>query len=386
MDDELNLAESEDADLHLDDVFGEEALKVSEPEKPDGSDFNLDDFLAEDTNADGGEVELNLSGDDIDLKSLFEDEAPVSSESAKETESSTVFATEPMTAADSAETGDVKTEGSEPEPEPEPETSVAESGWLAEPVSEDELTEEASISGEGLTNEDFSVAGDDASGEESLSEADSLADGHVSDEGGLSFRAEEEKGKTEEQEAVSAAEDENEPVKGWAFDGLSDDKAETPANEDTYSNDGNLIAEVSGASDDYSAEDFESVGVSAENQILSETGYDMRGEQGYVRWYSGSSDEPAYEIDKHSVSAVLSGDETCKAIHVNVGYDTYGWVAEFADGTVMNLHDVREYQLRNGVLPAADGAIVYGAARTEFHNIEKIKIYESVRYFTYSPH
>ena len=380
MDDELNLAESEDADLHLDDVFGEEALKLSEPEKPDGSDFNLDDFLAEDTGANAETTDLSLPQGDINLDNLLEDETPVHAEAAKEKKNRFEAETEVPPVTDAEATVNIEAGIAEPEPE----TSVAESGWLAEPVLEDELTEEASISGEGLTNEDFSVAGDDASREENLSEADSLADGHVSDEGGLSFRAEEEKDETEEQEAVSAAEDENEPVKGWAFDGLSDDKVEAPANEDTYSNDGNLTAEVSGASDDYSAEDFESVGVSAENQILSETGYDIRGEAGYVRWYSGSSEEPAYEVDKHSVSAVLSGDETCKTIHVNVGYDTYGWVVEFADGTVMNLRDVREYQLRNGVLPAADGAIVYGAARTEFHNIEKIKIYESVRYFTYS--
>ena len=98
-----------------------------------------------------------------------------------------------------------------------------------------------------------------------------------------------------------------------------------------------------------------------------------------------AADDKAFEVDKQSVSGVLDGDNEHKVIHVNVGYDTYGWQVEFANGTVMNLRDVREYQLKNGRLPAGDGAIVYGDERVEFHHIEKITLYESVRYFTYMP-
>ena len=104
----------------------------------------------------------------------------------------------------------------------------------------------------------------------------------------------------------------------------------------------------------------------------------------FVSWYSGSREDKQFELSKESISQVFNGDENCRIIHVNVGFDTYGWLIKFADGTIMSLRDAREYQLRNGGLPAADGVICYGELQAEFHNIEKITIYESVRYFTYT--
>ena len=49
----------------------------------------------------------------------------------------------------------------------------------------------------------------------------------------------------------------------------------------------------------------------------------------------------------------------------------------------MNLRDVREYQIRNGALPAATGKIVFGQTELSFSNVEKIIVYERVRYFSY---
>ncbi|MBE6452594.1 MAG: hypothetical protein E7012_03800 [Alphaproteobacteria bacterium] len=106
-------------------------------------------------------------------------------------------------------------------------------------------------------------------------------------------------------------------------------------------------------------------------------------EVNFINWYSGASDEAIFEVSKTSESGLLEGDDEWKIIHVNVGYDTYGWNVEFDSGTVMNLSDVREYQLRNGSLPSANGRIIYGATVIDFRNIEKITIYQSVRYFTY---
>lgn len=104
---------------------------------------------------------------------------------------------------------------------------------------------------------------------------------------------------------------------------------------------------------------------------------------GFLRWYSGSSTDSLYEIKKGFESGRFEADEKQKGIHVNVGHDSYGWSVQFADGVTMNLHDVREYQIRNGRLPFSDGRIIYGKSVLEFANIERIVVYESVKYFSY---
>ena len=104
---------------------------------------------------------------------------------------------------------------------------------------------------------------------------------------------------------------------------------------------------------------------------------------GYLKWYSGSASDDVFEFGKDSESGSFEANENCKAIHVNVGYDTYGWEVQFTDGVIMNLRDVREYQIRNGKLPCPDGRIVYGKLFLSFYNVERILVYERVRYFSY---
>lgn len=116
----------------------------------------------------------------------------------------------------------------------------------------------------------------------------------------------------------------------------------------------------------------------------TDNAYSYRQQNAYVRWYDGESTEPQYEIDKNSESKTLIGTDDCKNIHINIGFDAYGWLVRFANGVIMSVDDVREYQLRNGVLPDSAGAITYATMQIEFQNIEKIKVYESVRYFTYA--
>lgn len=103
----------------------------------------------------------------------------------------------------------------------------------------------------------------------------------------------------------------------------------------------------------------------------------------YVKWYSGSSYDEYFEVSKTSESTTLQGDAYRHSIHINVGYDTYGWQVQFDNQIVMNLRDVREYQLRNGKLPSENGVILYGGMRTEFQSIDRIVVYESVQYFSY---
>lgn len=158
-----------------------------------------------------------------------------------------------------------------------------------------------------------------------------------------------------ENEVAAEGENFEEHAKGWAFDGVE-----------------------------------KNTSVRAEPESLEPTtekpdsGYDMQESAGFAHWFSGNRDDGAFELDRNSLPAFLQGDAEHRVLHVNVGYDTYGWVVQFDNGICMNLRDVREYQLRNGSLPSANGKITYGEMQTEFSAIEKITIYESVRYFTYA--
>ncbi len=122
-----------------------------------------------------------------------------------------------------------------------------------------------------------------------------------------------------------------------------------------------------------------------EAAAVSETAGDEQNGQlaNHLKWFSGSSADKFFEISKQSESEQLTGTGEVKAIHVNVGYDTYGWLVEFSNGKIMSLRDVREFQIRNGHLPDSTGVIVYGNQRFEFSGIERILIYESVQYFSY---
>lgn len=286
---------------------------------------------------------------DAEVEPMAEVEAefePVDDNEAAEPDSEIVAEpeaeTEPVPEVEIASEAEVE---NVPEVEPEPEAEVApEYEAVAEgPVqTEEDVVNDGRSKGwafEGIetssTEEDEASAMDE-SGEHQLGE-DNLADVEPEEEKSAEFEPQEEQ--------VSSVED--------AFEAKVEKKT-----------DGWLPPEVN---------------------VGAESAYGLEEPKGYARWYSGNYDDKAFEVDKQSVSGVLDGDNEHKVIHVNVGYDTYGWQVEFANGMVMNLRDVREYQLKNGRLPSGDGAIVYGDERVEFHHIEKITLYESVRYFTYMP-
>ncbi len=104
---------------------------------------------------------------------------------------------------------------------------------------------------------------------------------------------------------------------------------------------------------------------------------------GYLRWYAGTSADEMFSISRGFESGTFNASEERKTLHVNVGYDTYGWEVQFSDGVVMNLRDIREYQIRNGRLPAMDGRIIYGHSTLMFSGVERIVVYENIKYFTY---
>ena len=149
------------------------------------------------------------------------------------------------------------------------------------------------------------------------------------------------------------------------------------------------------AHDDYFAEEEKYSNAEEERFGNNDVGYNYlddysplatikkTGNYGFLHWYSGGAEDAFFEFGKDSESGSFDANEECKAIHVNVGYDTYGWEVQFSDGVVMNLRDVREYQIRNGRLPSSDGRIVYGQTSLMFSGVERIVVYERVRYFSY---
>ncbi len=342
MDEDLKLPEDGEINLDLDDVpEGDAVLPQTDGDDAAAADFNLDEFLAENAVEEPSEKDLNLLGDDdVNLDGLFADDAPVSSELPQEEPVPGIEETTPELAAPEVE----------PEIEEEPEIE-AEPEPVIEPVLETESELEPEPDVEPETEE---TTGWLAQDEETPSEENAFG---------------------EEEVSVPAEEEIEEPSKGWAFDGLED----APATEDAAFEE---IAPEDAVSEDNFYEQADNYSATVQGDV-SETGYDMVSEPNFVKWYSGDSSEEMFVLDKNSASEVLQGDEVRKVIHINVGYDTYGWQVRFADNTVMNLRDVREYQLRNGSLPAADGMVIYGEMQTQFYGIEKITIYESVRYFTY---
>jgi hypothetical protein len=103
----------------------------------------------------------------------------------------------------------------------------------------------------------------------------------------------------------------------------------------------------------------------------------------FIKWYSGTASEKYFEVSRTSEPSVIQGTDDCHSIHVNAGYNTYGWVVEFSNGKVMNLSDIKEFQLRKGYLPDTAGRICYGDLTVSFSGIDKITVYESVQYFSY---
>ena len=103
----------------------------------------------------------------------------------------------------------------------------------------------------------------------------------------------------------------------------------------------------------------------------------------YLKAYDGALSANMYNMDKNFTGEVFEGTADCDTIHINVGYDTYGWNVEFANGTNMGLRDVREYQKRQGCLPFDSGNITYGGRVLRFSGVNRIVVYESVKYFSY---
>ena len=101
------------------------------------------------------------------------------------------------------------------------------------------------------------------------------------------------------------------------------------------------------------------------------------------KWYSGSLNDNYYIFSSEEPSGEFIGTPEQNSIYVKIGTSAYGWNVSFENGTNMNLADVREFQLRNGCLPAQDGAITYGTTVLRFSNVERIVVGSIPEYFHY---
>jgi len=109
---------------------------------------------------------------------------------------------------------------------------------------------------------------------------------------------------------------------------------------------------------------------------------ELKKQRNSLQWYSGSLEEPVYEISQENMPDVLDRSHPAKVLHINVD-SGYGWNVFFGNGVFMNLRDLSEYQERHGQLPYDSGKIIYGSQTTTFENLERIVVYEKPRYFEY---
>lgn len=254
-------------------------------------------------------------------------------------------------------------------------------GWLAD----SETPEDTPVS------ENAWLAGGENSAEE-VSEENSFAPEAV--EADLNTPDEPAIWETEEGGALPAAEGEADGGASWLN---AANEAEQPAEEADFSEENSLagenplfeaetpsFAETAGAGENaFSLSGAETAAAAAVVDAAANGGAAAESNANFVKWYSGSVHDEMFEISKNDLPETISGDAARRIIHVNAGYDSYGWLAEFDNGLTMSLEDVRKYQIRNGALPSSSGAIRYGQNRCAFSGIERILIYRSVRYFSY---
>lgn len=400
----LNLDNS--AEFNLDDVLNSSGADSSEAllnlaeEGESTADLNMEDWLAGITPSSespaAGDVDLpeseDIRGDivagiseNIDGRADFSD-ADIEISPANADEENSMVSEEAASEAEGAdEVGGWLAEDSPAEIKDMPEKGnswLAETEEVSEPVAD---TEEAdsSIGGGWLAETETNEAEVAAVGENESEENSVAENGWLSDE--------ETAGETLEPEVPAVTDEEN------GTDGMPADESEVVTESSWLSSEGETVfeenntdvnAEISADNGKVSGWDevtpaAESVPGTAGNNDAAQPQGICGTEPNFVKWYSGSVHDEMFEISKNELPPEIEGNTDNNIIHINAGYDTYGWLAEFDNGLVMSLEDVRKYQIRNGALPAASGVIRYGANQCRFSNIERILIYQSVRYFSY---
>ncbi|MBS4773284.1 MAG: hypothetical protein KHX55_03285 [Proteobacteria bacterium] len=315
--------------------------------------------------------------------------------SISETDADELNSTEDLTAdnAPAEETSPAAGNGWAAEETPESETEAAPAdggGWLAETETsvglEAEPAESAVVADENPTDEtETSVITGFETENEAAAENSWLTTGDTAEtniEESLSAYPQLYEAAEENAEAAAPVSVESEDEAG----GIAEDSAWLGSSEEEHSdiNGADYMADNEAANDGVSAPGaLATAAASGLSDEETKPGGLFAAEPNFVKWFSGSVHDEMFEISKNELPAAIDGSAENNIIHVNAGYDTYGWLVEFDGGPVMSLDDVRKYQIRNGALPADSGVIRYGANQCRFSNIERILIYQSVRYFSY---
>lgn len=415
------------AAAELPETNGETLPSSETPDLEAGADFSLDDFL-------------NTESENAAMPEAASEE--LSAESLADGYEEQAAAGEDTAAGTVAGSGWLAEEAFSEESEKAVEETAAGSGWLS-PFEENAETEESTateenVSGggwlaEGETAAEENVSSGDWSAEEETAVEENAASGGWSaeDEITAGLGADESEASVLE-EAVSAGQEKagdfvlpDEETAVNAENSLSNQAEETdfPTEENTLGGEGafentlgeesaseNTLGEESAFEDTLGGESapFETEAAvvpsaaAEENEFPSEEPVEAipafaaepagneempavyGNEANFVKWYSGSVHDEMFEVSKSNLPETINGSTGSGIIHINAGYDSYGWLVEFDNGLAMSLEDVRKYQIKNGALPSSGGVVRYGQNRCAFTDIERILIYRSVRYFSYS--
>ena len=389
LDDDINLDEFNFDDLVVDNADGDTAATGGAPA---ADDFNLDDLTAGDFNFDdlpGGDLpeisaESDLAGGSLDD---LPEETPITVESADIPEvqispEENALSQEDAFSVPAEEMPEMPAQdplpvSNEPAAEGSETAAVSEPGGFGDTPVDDFAD---------ILPENTVVPAAEES-EEAVPETEASTTAEIFDEEAV----EEENGRFEENADYDyAGHDENNVAEEAAAVDIPGEAEETVNDvllndEPAQADDADEIHDAYFANDAVKTEPEE---YNRSDNVLPAGDYPVatieESEQiGFLRWYSGASGDQMFEIAKGFESGSFNADEECKTLHVNAGYDTYGWEVQFSDGVVMNLRDVREYQIRNGRLPSSEGRIIYGQSTLMFSGIERIVVYESVKYFSY---
>lgn len=103
----------------------------------------------------------------------------------------------------------------------------------------------------------------------------------------------------------------------------------------------------------------------------------------FAKRYAGNLSDGYAKYTAADLGGEFTATSDRKSVYLSVGHSTYGWSVRFDSGLVMSLNDIREFQLRNGRLPQADGIISYGNKQLRFRGCDRIVVYAEAEYFSY---
>lgn len=366
LDDEItfNLEDDSDAPIVFDDEPENSILHEAEAENnaelsADVSDENIDNLL------DSGAMDFNLEEDnDLGLDDIKVSEPEVDNttfESENEIEENAVPEAEEFSEIPVIDNIDVEDDSTEAEAVLPAESSME---FAPDPVVETVTEEESAdnFSEEEIPEDSEAVA-------ESVDENEPVPETYSDD----SISAFLDEAPDDESELIDLNEDDNQSMTSAPEEAVEQaeelEELNTVYEQEKEEETEAVSAEISAASSQAAVDTRSDNDEKQLNQAL--------------KWYSGRLDDRYFEFSLDSQEYEFEGTADVNSIHVNIGSSPYGWNVNFNNGIMMNLRDLREYQLRYGKMPDNAGVLSFGDLMLNFRNVERIVVYESPEYFSY---